>query len=42
VYNETECIDFFLTQKHEMVATYLPMDAILKVNYATKEELEEE
>ena len=42
VYNETECIDFFLTQKHEMVATYLPMDAILKVNYATKEELEDE
>ena len=42
VYNETECVDFFLTQRHEMVATYLPMDSILKVNYVAKEELEEE
>lgn len=33
VYNEAECIDFLLTQKNQMVATFLPMDSILKINY---------
>lgn len=42
VYNEAECIDFLLTQKHQMVATFLPMDSILKVNYVAKDEIEEE
>jgi len=42
VHNEAECIDFFLTQKNQIVATFLPMDAILKVNYVEKDELEEE
>ena len=44
-----ECIDFFLTQKQEMVATYLPLQPSgqacqieLKVHYASKQALEEE
>jgi len=42
VYNETECIDFLLTQPMQMVSTYLPMDSILKVNYVAEEEMDEE
>ena len=42
VYNEAECIDFLLTQRNQMVATFLPMDVVLKVNYVAKDEIEEE
>ena len=42
VYNEEECIDFLLTQKHQMVATFLKIGSLLKVNYVEKSELEEE
>ena len=42
LYNEYECVDFLLTQRHQMVATYLPMDVMLKINYVDKEELEQE
>ena len=42
LYNEAECIDFLLTQPGQMVSTYLPMDVVLKVNYVSKEELDED
>ena len=35
VYNEAECIDFYLTQKNQMVSTFLPMESLLKVNYVS-------
>ena len=42
MYNDEECIDFLLTQKNQMVSTFLKIGTILKVNYVDKKELEEE